>query len=145
MNFRVILILCCVASACAAPTRVIPRAAPEEAARVEFPSPGLPREGLRRLDGNMAAAIQLAMDDFLPWDARPTPGPVQRAPCLYRRDSYDVTAAPGPDAVMLVRFEPNPQACDTSESVADVTTYAVDVRTMRILSAETRVRPRHAE
>lgn len=114
----------------------------EEAAKVEFPKLGLPKEGLRRLDGNMVAALQLAMDEFLPREAQPSTGAVQRAPCLYRRDSYDVTAVPAPDAVMLVRFTVNPTACETGESVVDVTTYAIDVRTMRILSAETRVLPR---
>jgi hypothetical protein len=128
--------------ACGTMSRSVPHAPPEEAAKVAFPQLDLPREGLRSLEGNMAAAIQLAMADFLPWDARPSPGPVQKAPCLYRRDAYDVTAAPFPGEVMLVRFVVNPAVCDTGETVVDVTTYAVDVRTMRILSSETRVKPR---
>ncbi|WP_263437319.1 hypothetical protein [Stigmatella hybrida] len=42
---------------------------------------------------------------------------------------------------MLVRFELNPEICAPTESVFDVTTYAIDVRTMRILSRELVTRP----
>ncbi|WP_281248011.1 hypothetical protein [Stigmatella erecta] len=42
---------------------------------------------------------------------------------------------------MLVRFELDPKACALTENVFDVTTYAIDVRTMRILSRETVTRP----
>ncbi len=144
MRLRLLLPLGLVLSACGAPARSIPRAPPEEAARVVFPPLDLPREGLHRLEGNMAAALQLALEDFLPPEPRHAPGPGQRAPCLDRRDAYDVTAAPASEGVMLVRFVVNPSACETGESVLDVTTYAVDVRTMRILSTETQVRPRKA-
>jgi hypothetical protein len=136
------LLLCAASSACIAPRRPVPHASPEEAAAVAFPPQGLPKEGRLRLEGNTAAAIQLALDDFLPWDAPPTTGPVPLAPCLRLRESYDVTVAPGPEGVTLVRFTVNAAACDTGETVTDATTYAIDIRTMRILSREVHTRPR---
>ncbi|HYO53154.1 hypothetical protein [Archangium sp.] len=90
----------------------------------------------------MTAAIQLALDDFLPPDARPSPGPVVLAPCLNQRESYDVIAAPAPEGVMLVRFSVNLDACDPGESIVDVITYAVDVRTQRILAVGRHTWPR---
>jgi hypothetical protein len=135
------LLSCLVLSACASTPPAIPIAPLEEASNVEFPL-SLPRQGLRHLPGNMAAAIQLALDDFLPRDASPTPGLPFLEPCLYQRESYDVTAAPAPDAVMLVRFVVNLEVCDPGESIVDVTTYAVDVKTMRILAIGYRTPPR---
>jgi len=132
---------CLALSACFSSARPIPHAPPEEAAKVEFPLE-VPRAGRRIIQGNMAAAIQLALNDFLPPDARPSPGPVVLAPCLYRRESYDVTAAPASEGVMLVRFIVNPVVCDPGESIVDVTTYAVDVRTMRILALGVHSQPR---
>jgi hypothetical protein len=102
----------------------------------------LPQEGLQRLDGNMAASIQLAMDDFLPWDApAPPPSPIPEEPCLRRRESYDVTAAPAPESVMLVRFDLNTDACKSTDQLINIVTYAVDIRTMRLLSREMHTRP----
>jgi hypothetical protein len=135
-------ISCLAFSACLSSARPIPHAPPEEAAKVQFPLE-VPREGRRRIQGNMAAAIQLAMEDFLPPEAAPQPGPVVPAPCLYRRESYDVTAAPASEEVMLVRFVVNPGVCDPGESIVDVTTYAVDVRTMRVLALGVHSAPRH--
>lgn len=132
---------CLALSACFSSARPIPHAPPEEAAKVEFPLE-LPREGRRRIHGNMAAAIQLALEDFLPPDAHPSPGPVPLAPCLYQREAYDVTAAPSSEGVMLVRFVVNLSVCDPGESIVDVTTYAVDVRTMRILALGVHSQPR---
>jgi hypothetical protein len=109
---------------------------------VEFPRLGLPKEGLQRIEGNTVAAIQLATDDFLPWDAPPTDAPIHQALCLLRRESYDVTVAPGPEGVTLVRFNLNTTACETGEPIVDITTYAIDIRTMRILSREMHTRPR---
>lgn len=133
---------CLALSACFSSARSIPHAPLEEAAKVEFPLE-VPREGRRRIQGNMAAAIQLALEDFLPPTARPSPGPGVLAPCLYQRESYDVTAAPTSEGVMLVRFVVNLGVCDPGESIVDVTTYAVDVRTMRILALEVHSQPRN--
>lgn len=104
----------------------------------------LPQEGLQRLDGNMAASIQLSMDDFLPRDVPLSRAPLYEEPCLQRRESYDVSAAPGPEGVMLVRFDLNTDVCEPGEQLIDITTYAIDIRTMRILSRESHTRPNPA-
>jgi hypothetical protein len=126
-------------SACQATHRPIPHASPERAAQVVFPS--LPNAQSKRLPGNMAASIQLAMEDFLPWDPPSPAAPIPGAACLSHRESFDVVAVPLPEGVMLVRFELNPAICALTENVFDVTTYAIDVRSMRILSREIVTRP----
>ncbi len=106
------------------------------------PPPELPREGRLRIEGNVAAAIQLALEDFLPGEARPPKDIRPEEVCLYRPDSYDITAAPGPEGVVQVRFTLNEKACPTnalwgsSGALArmDRTVHAVDIRTMRILA-----------
>ncbi|WP_233595710.1 MULTISPECIES: hypothetical protein [Corallococcus] len=118
---------------------VHPGTPPAEAANFTFPVE-LPLQGLIRIDGNTAAAIQLAMDHFRPWEAPPSRQPA----CLDRRDSYDVTAAPGPEGVVLVQLTLDDQRCppDPSESVEatsgkplqEIVLYAVDIRTQRLLS-----------
>jgi hypothetical protein len=129
-------------SACTTPPRRVTYAPPAEAAAVEFPSLTVSTPGLQRLDGNMAASIQLAMDDFLPWDAPPPPSsPIHEEPCLRRRESYDVTAVPAPEGVMLVRFNLNTDICKSTDQLINIVTYAVDIRTMRILSREMHTRP----
>ncbi|CAM3420440.1 hypothetical protein [Corallococcus soli] len=118
---------------------VQPGAPQAQAVSFTFPEE-LPLQGLVRLDGNTAAAIQLALEHFLPWEAPPSAQPA----CLDRRDSYDVTAAPGPEGVVLVQLTVDVQRCppDPNESVEatsgkplqEVVLYAVDVRTQRLLS-----------
>ena len=106
------------------------------------PPPELPREGRLRLEGNVAAAIQLALEDFLPGEARPPEHTRPEEACLYRPDSYDVTAAPGPEGVVQVRFTLDEEACPTNAlwgssgalASMDRTVHAVDIRTMRILA-----------
>jgi len=138
MRYLILSTLVCAAvSACTTPLRTVAHASPEEASAVKFPHMDLPEEGLQRLDGNMAASIQLAMDDFLPWDAPPpAPSPVHEEPCLRRRESYDVTAVPAPEGVMLVRFDLNTSVCKPNDPLINITTYAIDIRTMRILSRQ---------
>ncbi|WP_157232411.1 hypothetical protein [Hyalangium minutum] len=92
----------------------------------------------------MAASIQLAMDEFLPWDAPPSSSPIAEEQCLHRRESYNVTAAPTTEGIMLVRFDLNTEACQSSDQLVNVTTYAIDIRTMRILSRAMRTRPNPA-
>jgi len=146
-----LLALGATALGCATTPPLPPRAPAEEAARFAFPLE-LPAEGLLHLDGNTAAAIQLALEDFLP---RGTPIPAGTRPdeaCLYQQQSYDVTSAPGPEGVVLVQLTQNDAACPPSPELSvearsgkpllDVTTYAVDIRTMRILSVGLQVRPR---
>ncbi|GHG89815.1 hypothetical protein GCM10012319_49510 [Comamonas sp. KCTC 72670] len=104
------------------------------------------------LDGNTAAAIQLALEDFLPRGATLPAGLPPDEACLHQQQSYDVISAPGPEGVVLVQLTQNDAACPPPPSLSvearsgkpllDVTTYAVDVRTMRILSVGVHVRPR---
>lgn len=140
MRHLALLLLCVAVSACMAPRRIVPHASPEEAARVEFPYPAFPEEEHVRLNGNSAAAIQLAMDDFLPWGAPPPQAPFQVSPCLSHRESYDVTTVPSPEGVILVRFDVNTGVCQPDDQLLVIATYAIDIRTMRILSREMRTR-----
>ncbi|WP_426756314.1 hypothetical protein [Myxococcus sp. Y35] len=146
-----LLALGAMALGCAITPAPLPRAPAEEASRFTFPTE-LPAEGLLHLDGNTAAAIQLALEDFRP---RGLPIPADTRPdetCLYEQRSYDVTFAPGPEGVVLVQFTQNDAVCPPSPELSvearsgkpllDVTTYAVDIRTMRILSVGVHVRPR---
>ncbi|MFY0572429.1 hypothetical protein ACN28E_52525 [Archangium lansingense] len=104
--------------------------------------PELPREGRLHLEGNVAAAIQLALEDFLPGEARLPEDTRLEEACLYRPDSYAVTAAPGPAGVVQIRFTVDEQACPTNAlwgssgalASMDRTVHAVDIRTMRILA-----------
>ena len=123
--------------------RVIGKKLQEEAASIHFPGQ-LDQQEYKRIEGNMAAAIQLALDDFRPQGTVPPPQTGPEDACLYQRRSYDVTAAPAPDAIMLVRFDVNDNACPSSTpTVMDGVThpllveapiYAIDLRTTRILT-----------
>lgn len=119
----------------------VPNARPRDNDPLQ-PPPELPRQGRRRIEGNMAAAIQLAMEDFLPGGA-PTPAEVRpEERCLYQRDAYGVVAAPAPMGVVQIRFTVDAKRCPTEAlgggsgvlAIMDRTVYAVDIRTMRILS-----------
>jgi hypothetical protein len=113
-----------------------PRAPPEEAARFQFPL-DLPAEGRMQTPATVAVATQLAMDDFRPLDVKPHKNATPDELCLYRRDSFDVWTAPGPEGVMLVRFVPKPHTCDSEGPVTDASvTYAIDVRQWRILAIQ---------
>ncbi|MCY1045204.1 hypothetical protein OV208_28070 [Corallococcus sp. bb12-1] len=110
----------------------------EEAATVQFPS-DLPATGLQELSGTVATAIQLAMDDFRPPGAKPHRGATPTEQCLYRRQSFDVQAAPGSEGIVFVRFLFNPESCAPEERaiVLDMgATYAIDVRGWRILAIQ---------
>lgn len=112
------------------------RASPEEAARFQFPV-DLPAEGRLRTSATVAVATQLAMDDFRPLDVKPHKGATPDEVCLYRRDSFDVWTAPGPEGVMFVRFVPRQHTCDSDGPVTDASaTYAIDVRQWRILAIQ---------
>ena len=47
------------------------------------------------LSGGMVTVMELALDDFLPLDAKPHKGVNATDLCLYQRESYDVIASPG--------------------------------------------------
>jgi hypothetical protein len=132
-----------------------PLAPPEETARFEFPSE-LPQQGLMRIEGNVAAAIELAMEDFLDPKARVPAGTPLEQQCLSRPMAYEVTAVPETGGVVLVRFDVDDEVCpppgtpDLVEgrkvlSPAFVTTYAIDIRTMRILGIQLTTRQRIVE
>ncbi|WP_228564633.1 hypothetical protein [Myxococcus sp. AB036A] len=70
----------------------------------------------------------LALDDFLPLD-------VER--CLYRRESYEVIASPGPEGVTFVRVTLRPDVCEKQNIIMDMeATYAIDVEGRRILARQ---------
>jgi hypothetical protein len=98
----------------------------------------LPAEGGQRLSGIMLAAIQLAMEDYLPWDLKPLKDSTPREVCLHQRESYDVYAVPGTEGVIFVEIAPRTGACEMGgEPVMgfDVI-YAIDVKNWRILSIQ---------
>ncbi len=115
------------------------RAPPEEAARVVFPFAlsEQQKQGLTRISGPVAAAIELAMDDFRPRDIKPPRGATPDEVCMYQRHSFDVTTIPGTDGVLFVRFTLSPGACEQEGMILDAgATYAVDVQGWRILSVQ---------
>jgi|SRR6218665_99744 len=125
-----------VLSACLTGRRHVPHAPPERAARVVFPAE-VPPEGRIIVQGNKVAAMMLALDAFLPQESVDS--------CLHQRASYGVSVAQGPEGVLLVRLVAD-EACarasgvtldaETQAPVVDSTTYAVDIRTWRILSIQ---------
>jgi hypothetical protein len=137
---RISLLLCLLLPGCAL-FRAAPRpvhAPPEEAAKVSFPL-DLPKEGLQELSGTTAAAIALAMEDFRPLGTTPHRGATPLEQCLYRREAFDVSTAPGPEGIIFVQFSFSPSNCAENERdiVLDMgATYAVDVRGARILAIQ---------
>jgi hypothetical protein len=111
------------------------RAPQEEARRIDFPM--MDPEDSLEIPGTIAAAIQLAMDDFRPRDLKPHRGATAEELCLYRRESFDVSAFPGPEGVVFVRFLLKPKVCEPSGPILDAgASYAVDVRQWRILAVQ---------
>ncbi|WP_317987924.1 hypothetical protein [Hyalangium gracile] len=111
-------------------------APPTEASQVQFPL-DLPKEERLIIPGVTFKAVQLAMEDFLPWDVRPHRGATADEFCLYQRESYDVTTAPGPEGVLFVRFTVRDGICNTEGPVLDMgATYAIDVTGWRILAIQ---------
>ena len=133
-----LFLACTMLSACALfqrPPRPV-HAPPEEAVRVEFPL-DLPKEDRLIIPGTVLKAVQLAMEDFLPWDVRPHRGATPEEVCLYQRESYDVTTSPGPDGVLFVRFTVKDGACTSGGVILDMgATYAIDVTGWRILAIQ---------
>jgi hypothetical protein len=109
-------------------------ATPAEAAGVEFPL-AFPLDGRQLIQGTALRAVQLAMDDYLPWDRKLPGGATPLQECLFRRESYDVAVAPGPEGVMFVSIIPNAEQCDIGGlPILDVgADYAIDTRGWRIL------------
>ncbi|MBZ4335828.1 hypothetical protein NR800_28740 [Corallococcus interemptor] len=129
------LLALCLLPACALFQRTSrpPHAPEEEAARVQFPL-DLP-EDAQTLAGGTVTAMQLALDDFRPLDLKPHDGATEEERCLYQRESYDVSAAPGPEGVTFVQITLKPQLCEKQGAIMDMgATYAVDVKGRRILA-----------
>ncbi|WP_224243279.1 hypothetical protein [Hyalangium gracile] len=124
-------------------------ARPEGAVPFQFPQ-DLPREKLSLFEANTAAAIELATGDFL---AHARGASSDEPPCVAQLSSYDVTAVSAMEGVNLVRFDLNDRRCPPlgppsivegrkALSPAFVTTYAIELRTMRILGIELTTRQR---
>ena len=133
-----LLVLCALLPACAlfhCPPRPS-RASPQEAVGVTFPMELLMEKGNVSLSGPLVVAIQLAMEDFLPWDTEPHKGATPSEVCLYKRESYDVIAAPGADGLVFVEIYPRDGACEMGgPPVLDFSAiYAIDSKTWRILA-----------
>lgn len=137
MKRPLLWVLCALLPGCALfqrPPRPV-HAPPQEATSVTFPI-DLPTPESVSLSGTMLAAIQLAMEDFRPWDIQPHEGATPSEICLYKRDSYDVIASPGPEGLIYVEIYPRTGACELGGPPVmgfDVI-YAIDVKNWRILA-----------
>jgi hypothetical protein len=137
-SLRVIAaVLLCVALTRCAPAHPSSYVRPEEAAWFKFPEEFPTSADAQRVPGATAAAIQLAMDDFLP-RGRPSSGETAQAICLQQRQSYDVVASPGPGGVMWIRIMLSPGACTHGPGpLIDIgATYAVETGTWNILAVQ---------
>ncbi len=137
MKRSTLLLLCAFLPGCMLfqrPPRPV-HATAQEAAGVTFPV-DVPNESSLRVPGTLLAAIQLAMEDFLPWDIQPHKGATPREVCLYQRDSYDVFVTPHSEGLVYVDIAPRPGACELGgPPVLDMgATYAIDVKAWRILA-----------
>ena len=109
-------------------------ASPEEAAQFTFPV-DVPEERRQVLKGDVVRAVQLAMEDFYPWDKKPPSAERPGKECLYRRESYDVIVAPASEDVILVDIFLDPDACGDTAVPSDMgALYAIDRRNWRILA-----------
>jgi hypothetical protein len=129
-----------------------PSVAPEGVASFQFPQE-LPRENLLRMEANTVAAVQLATDEF---SAHSHGGSSDESPCVSQLSSYDVTAVSAAEGVTLVRFDVNDERCPPLGppgiiegkkvfAPAFITTYAIDIRTLRILGIDLSTRQRIVE
>jgi hypothetical protein len=137
MKRLLLLVLCASLPACALlrrPPRPI-YAPPQEAASIEFPFEPRDLEGSVSVTGTLFVAMQLAMEDFLPWDTQPHEGATPSEVCLYKRESYDMIAAPGNGGVVFVQIWPRPGVCEMGGGpILDMNAnYAIDTLTWRIL------------
>lgn len=104
------------------------RAAPEEAAQVRFPDSF---EGAVGLSGPMAAALEVAMNDFLPpgTTVRMTDGYKPLEQCLSRRDTYDTVVLPYGEGWFYVSLLPRIERCGLGNEVLDLgAEYVIDAK-----------------
>jgi hypothetical protein len=132
---RLLLVLLLSSAACVrAP--VVPRVPAEQAAWFKFPR-HFPEQDAQSISGPMAAAITLALQDFLPSDRESPDTSDRMAACLAQRAAYDVIAFPGPEEQVFVSISLSPGACQEEGPVLEVgATYAVDVRQGLILAVQ---------
>ncbi len=94
------------------------RAPPEEVQTVSFPESF---EGAIDIRGPLMAAVEVAMNDFLPPGTKVTVTdnyePMER--CLSRRDTYDVVALPYGDGLFYVSFTPHLERCGLANTILD--------------------------
>ena len=131
-----LLLLCALLGACAPRASLPVRVPAEEAAWFKFPA-SLDASEQVVLPATVAAAIQLALEDFRPQGTKPPRGSDAVEACLYQRQSFDVQAAPWKEDLVLVRFSLSPGACIEQGPVTDQgSTYAVDPRQGRIVAVQ---------
>ncbi len=138
MRCSALLLVAVLSSGCTLLRRPFrPEHAPkEEAAQLPYPL-WLPESGRVKVPAEAAAAISLALDDMLPRDVKPSRNATPDEVCLYRRDSYDVEAAPLSEDVMLISFRVKDGACRAEgKTSTEAATYAIDVRGWRILAVQ---------
>ncbi len=134
MKQACMLLMSLVFSACVTARRPVAFVPGVEASWFKFPDE-LPAEGEVRVPSTLAAAIQLAVDDFIPWDLKLPRGADTFDECAAQQSSYDVSAVPGPDGIVFVSISLSPGACGRYRWVMDMgAVYAVDVRNHRILA-----------
>ncbi|XXF78953.1 hypothetical protein P2318_04130 [Myxococcaceae bacterium GXIMD 01537] len=102
------------------------RAPPEEAAAVRFPDAfdkGLP------LDGPTLVALTVALNEFMPPEARAQDRDEKLARCLSRRDTYDVAILKENDDLYFISFTANLGRCgiqDDGTALDLGAVYAID-------------------
>ena len=136
MKRSLLLVLCALLPACALfrrPPRPV-YATPQEAAAVTFPVEPLELKGSVTVSGNLLAAVELAMEDFLPWDLQLPTGATPREVCLSKRESYDMIAAPGEGGLVFVQIWARPEACEGPTALDLGAYYAIDVAQRRIVA-----------
>jgi hypothetical protein len=136
MRHTLLLLSCLAASAACVRTRgPVSYVPPKEAAWFKLPY-ALPDQGREELSGETAVAIQLAMDDFLPWNIQLPWDATPQEICLHQRQSYDVDTVPHGEGVVLVQITSSPGACSWGRNpvMDEGATYAVDTRHGRILA-----------
>jgi len=104
------------------------RAPPEEASKVTFPDSM--EQGVH-LDGPAMAALEVAMDAFLPPDRKPDARDEALARCLARRDTYDASVLKENEDLYFVSFLPRLSRCgiELETPLMDVgAVYAIDAR-----------------
>jgi hypothetical protein len=129
------LLVSFILSGCVTTRRPVAFVPAKEASWFKFSS-DLPTEGQVKIPGTVAAAIQLVVDDFVPWDDKPPSGADTFDACLLEQASYDVEAAPGSEGVVFVSISMSPGACGPNKGAFGGAVYAVDVRNWRILAIQ---------